>query len=116
MKTILISTLVGLLLVAIIGLATQNFCLSWQMDNLEKQADTIFAEGRKAGYDYIKSVEEFQKQIGANPDGFWGKESKEKHRLAYGQQSANVWINNKSMRIDPSEALAWGVQEFEVKQ
>lgn len=99
MKTILI-TIIGLLLVAIIGLATQNFCLKWQMDDLEKQADAIFAEGRKAGYDYVKSIAEFQEQVGAEPDCIWGRKSQEKHRLAYGQQSANVQINNKSMGIE----------------
>lgn len=100
MKTILITTLIGLLLVAIIGLATQNFCLNRQMDDLERQADAIYQEGYTAGYDYIKSIAELQIQVGAEPDYIWGEKSQEKHRLAYGQQCANVQINNKSMGIE----------------
>ena len=105
MKTILTTTLIGLLLVAIIGLATQNFCLSWQMDDLERQADTIFAEGKKAGYGYIKSVEELQAQVGARVDGkvspdWRNSETQEKIEVAYGQQCANVQINRKSMGLE----------------
>lgn len=97
--------IIGLLLVAAIGLATQNFCLSWQMDDLERQADAIYAEGYKAGYDYIKSIAEIQEQVGCkkidgkvSPD--WrSSETQTKLDAAYGQQCANVQINNRTMGI-----------------
>ncbi|KKN71375.1 hypothetical protein LCGC14_0420970 [marine sediment metagenome] len=55
--------------------------------------------GYKDGYNYVKSIKELQGQVGAVPDGVWGVESKEKHRLAVCQQSADKWINAKSMGI-----------------
>lgn len=98
MKTILITTLIGLLLAVLIGLATQNFCLKWQQWE-------IWEQGYRAGYNTIKTIREFQQQIGCekidgkvSPD-YQHSETQEKWVAAICQQYANVQINNRTMGI-----------------
>ena len=100
MKTILITTLISLLLVAIIGLATQNFCLSWQMDDLERQADAIYWEGWFDGRAKIKSVRELQGFLGIKRDGIVGPITLAAWDKLYCQQEANIQINAKSMGLE----------------
>ena len=98
MKTILTTTLIGLLLVAIIGLATQNFCLNRQMDNLEKQADAIYWEGWFGGRAKIKSIAELQGFLGIEQDGIVGPITLAAWGKVYCQQSANQYIHKENMK------------------
>lgn len=94
MKTILLTTCKAF------GWLGLCLCAAW-LGYVCCRADMaeLYHRGYQDGYSYIKSIAELQIQVGAKPDYIWGKKSKEKHRLAYGQQCANIQINNRSMGI-----------------
>lgn len=80
MRTLILTICVGLLIVLAVGLAVEN----WQL--------------KHAGVVYIPSLPELQQIVGAEPDGIYGPETKEKWDLYFGQQSADVHINKDTMK------------------
>ena len=94
-----LSIIVGLLFIAATGLFCQVVCLKWQQ--WEK-----WEQGYRAGYNKIKTIKEFQQQIGCekidgkvSPD-YQNSETQAKWVVAIGQQYANVHINNETMGIE----------------
>jgi len=97
MKTILTTIIVGLLIVYAVG-------LNLQMDDLEQQADVIYAEGYSDGLLVLPSIEDIQRRVGAKVDGkvspdWRNSETQTKWEAEYCQQAANVQLNNKTMGI-----------------
>ena len=87
MKAMLITTLIGLLLVALTGLLIERL--------------NLYQDGYDIGYGdgllVLPSVADIQRRIGAKPDGIVGKETLAKWDAAICQQYAN--IQNRNIRI-----------------
>lgn len=47
-----------------------------------------YKDGYAAGYAYIKSIKELQEQVGAEPDGIWGKDTNSLYDRAWCNQAA----------------------------
>lgn len=99
MKTIS-AIIISLLLVALVGLATQNFCLGWQMDDLEQQADAIYREGWFDGRAEIKTIRELQELLRVKQDGIVGPKTLAAWNKLYCQKQADKYINRKNMGIE----------------
>lgn len=50
--------------------------------------DDVRSNSYNKGYAYIKSIKELQEQVGAEPDGIWGKETDRLYDDAYCNQCA----------------------------
>lgn len=101
MKNIALAILLGLMFTLLLGLFCENLCLKWQQQELYEQ-------GYRDGYNTIKTIKEFQYQIGCEKvDGkvckMWNipdhSETQEKWEGAIGQQCADVFINDYTMGI-----------------
>lgn len=84
-----------------------GFLCHWQ-GYQDHDCEQEYLRGYWEGYDYIKSIEELQEQVGAMPDGkickMWNvpnhSETGEKWDKAVGQQTSEIWINDKTMGME----------------
>lgn len=82
--------------IAAVGLVGLLLCIGLVL--LSFQNATLRAE--IAGLQKLPSISAIQRRVGATPDGRLGRETQEKWDKAYCQQSADRWINDKTMGIE----------------
>ena len=76
------ATIIGILFCLVVGL--------W-LDRAY-EAKRQYRQGYKDGYDYIKDIEEIQKQVGVEDDGLWGPITDAAYDRALCNRYAMVWF------------------------
>ncbi len=64
-----------------------------------------YVKGWSDGYQYIKPIEDLQQQMGAEPDGIWGKETNRLYEQALCNQYS-TWMFNSNVRKFDQKMLA----------
>ena len=65
----------------------------------------LYNQGWSDGFNYIKPIEDLQRQVGAEPDGIWGRETNALYEQALCNQYA-TWAFNSNVRKFDQKMLA----------
>ena len=66
-----------------------GFCLCFYWHGWD--SNQRYVKGWSDGYRYLKPIEELQEQVGAKPDGIWGRETNKLYEKALCGQYAAKW-------------------------